>query len=224
MYLHLRMMSSAIFSGSFRSSSVFNLKRRTWGVLILFGGSLVSKFTTMATSSVSASISPGWTLRLARSWCSSSTSLRRGIAAVPSCLGLFLVRVAVAPRMDAVVRTGCPALLSAALSQRAPRATKWQHRFAKRRKSSSGATRPASSLTAPEALATHCLEKRRRDPHAPSMAASDNSIDSACSHALHSLGCSVSVAVWGSGSNWSFHPLRAPPRKLSQSERKTPDY
>jgi hypothetical protein len=36
-------------------------------------------------------------------------------------------------------------------------------------------------------------------------------------------GCSVSVAVC-SGSNWSFHPLRNLPRKLSQSERKTPDY
>ena len=85
MCLHLRMTSSAIFSGSDnRSSSVFSLKRLTSGVRSFDGGSLVSKWTTMATSSLSASINPGWTLRFVRVSFSSSSS-RRGILVCPGC-------------------------------------------------------------------------------------------------------------------------------------------
>ena len=107
MYLHLRMTSSAIFSGSDRSSSVFSLRRRTCGVLSFDGGSDVSKCGRL------------WLLlhcppRLTRGGpCASSASRslprRRGGASLLSGAARFSagLPVALARLSRAVRRNGC---------------------------------------------------------------------------------------------------------------------
>ena len=117
MYLHLRMTSSAIFSGSDRSSSVFSLRRRTCASSSFEGGSEVSKCTTIATSSLSASINPGWTLRFVLA--SRSLPRRRGGASLLSGAARFSAGLPVAlVRLRSTTR-GCRCASTASRSRRA---------------------------------------------------------------------------------------------------------